>query len=200
MEPHLQYRNKLIISGDNRWEANLSSSRRPYISICPVPRLPGLAGVNINANVNILINTGHGTMPSSSCYDHPLTTTRGDINLYLPKSSWKNTENQIILLQHKCGCLDNIILGFAEITCICILYRARHPRDNANTAGLIALTAMTDGGVGRHWSWSGGQWVNLVSRGRDDSIRLMIQLYLFINDEHHSETLATWRAAVSRYL
>ena len=58
MEPHLQYRNKLIISGDNRWEANLSSSRRPHISICPVPRLPGLAGVNINANVNILINTG----------------------------------------------------------------------------------------------------------------------------------------------
>ena len=34
MEPHLQYRNKLIISGDNRWEANLSSSRRPHISIC----------------------------------------------------------------------------------------------------------------------------------------------------------------------
>ena len=31
-----------------------------------------------------------------------------------------------------------------------------------------------------------GQWVNLVSRGRDDSIRLMIQLHLFINDEHHS--------------
>ena len=42
----------------------------------------------------------------------------------------------------------------------------------------------------------------LISRGRDDSIRLMIQLYLFINDEHHSETLATWLLSVDicRYI
>ena len=45
-----------------------------------------------------------------------------------------------------------------------------------------------------------GTMGKLISRGRDDSIRLMIQLHLFINDEHHSETLATWRAAVCRYL
>ena len=45
-----------------------------------------------------------------------------------------------------------------------------------------------------------GQWAALSPVVEMIQLRLMIQLHLFINDEHHSETLATWRVAVSRYL